>query len=269
MVSNKKAPSLFLGHGSPMNVIETNQFNDALIKMAPVISEKIRNGEIKSIIVISAHWQTSGTMVQESLQPKTIHDFYGFPQALYDMHYDAVGSSEIAQEIAETLKPFKAKTTEDWGLDHGAWNVLWHLLPNKEVPIIALSLDFDIDFSTHYEIGKKLQALRSKGHMILGSGNIVHSFRGIDFSNQSVGHPHAISFEKYVKEQLQSRFDQKLIHIDSSELSSFQFSVNSAEHYIPLLYVLGASDESEKAFIFSDEIVFSTLSMLSVGFGLD
>lgn len=260
----KRAPSIFLGHGSPMNVIEDNNFNRQFKKMG----EQIISNEIKGIVAISAHWQTTGIQIQNSETPKTIHDFYGFPQILYTMEYKAAGSHELALKLNDLLNIDGAKLTTEWGLDHGVWNVLWHLIPKANIPVVALSLDFDLSMNAHYEIGKKLKALREDGYMIISSGNIVHSFRGIDFSNTQGPNPHSTIFNNYAKEMIIAKKIESLINFPKDIMPSAQFCINSAEHYLPIFYTLGASFEDEKVILFNDQIVFSTLSMLSFGFGI-
>jgi len=261
----KLAPALFIGHGSPMNVIEKNSFNDHLIKLSEVLAQK----DIKAIVCISAHYQSEGLNIDAQEKPKTIHDFYGFPNELYQMQYPVNGSPELANEINVILKDYNPKLTTNWGLDHGAWNVLWYLYPKANVPVVMLSLDYNLSFQDHFNIGKKLLALREKGIMILGSGNVVHSFRGIQFKDNAIPLSDSIHFENYVKENIKSKNFQKLIRFDESVYNAAKFSVNSAEHYLPLLYTIGASDFDENPFIFNDQIVFSTLSMLSVAYGIE
>lgn len=262
----KTAPSIFIGHGSPMNVIENNIYNQNMKKIGESIDFK---KNIKAILCLSAHYQTEGVIINDDPQPRTIHDFYGFPDILYSMHYKAAGSKEIANKIYSELNLPEIKLSSEWGLDHGAWNVLWHMMPNKDVPVIMMSLNYNYSLNDHFELGKKLQALREEGVLILGSGNIVHSFKGINFSPTAKPNQHSLLFDQYVKEKIETKNFQELIKFDESVYESAKFCVNSAEHYIPLLYVLGASKENEKAKIFSDDIVFSTLSMTSIAFGLD
>lgn len=260
----KKAPAIFIGHGSPMNVIEDNIFNDFI----KTLSKKLEIENIKAIICISAHYQTQGIQINASENPKIIHDFSGFPDILYSMQYKAPGSPVLAEKLKNLFKKYNPKVTTDWGFDHGAWNILWHLFPKANIPVVMLSLDYNLNFNEHYELGILLQQLRKEGVLILGSGNVVHSFKGIQFSKDAIANQHALNFEKYVATKIKNRQHNDLIIFESSISESAKFSVNSAEHYLPLLYVLGASFDDEKETIFNDQIVFSTLSMLSVGFGI-
>lgn len=258
------APALFIGHGSPMNVIEQNSFNDKLSN----IGKKLDLKNTKAIICISAHYQTSGINIDGQIQPKTIHDFYGFPDVLYQMEYKANGDPEIAKKIADILSEYQPQITTNWGFDHGAWNVLWHLIPDASIPVIMISLDYNLSLQEHFNLGRKLRSLRESGIMILSSGNIVHSFRGIQFKDDAIPRQESIDFEKYVKQNITNKNFDSLIKFDDSTYEAAKFSVNSAEHYLPLLYTLGASYEQESPFIFNDEVVFSTLSMLSLSYGV-
>lgn len=261
---NFRAPSIFLGHGSPMNVIEDNDFNREFKKLG----ENLKLDQIKGIIAISAHWQTTGIKIQNSDFPKTIHDFYGFPETLYTMEYKAPGSKDLAKKVAAILKNDNAHLTDEWGLDHGIWNVLWHLIPKANIPVVALSLNFDFSMQNHFEIGQKLRELRDEGYMIITSGNIVHSFRGIDFSNTQGANPLANKFNDYAKNMIDQKNLEGLLSFSDEIMPSAQFSINSAEHYIPIFYTLATSFEDEKANFFNNQIVFSTLSMLSFGYGI-
>lgn len=260
----EKAPAIFIGHGSPMNVIETNTFNDNIKNL----SIKLENKNIQAIVCISAHYQTEGVAIDGSSNPKTIHDFSGFPDVLYSMEYKAPGSPVLAEKLKKLLQKFKPQITSNWGLDHGAWNILWHLFPKANIPVVMLSLDYNLSFNEHYELGILLRDLREEGVLILGSGNIVHSFKGIQFSPNAIPNQHSLDFEKYVIEKIKSNSYKDLIIFEKNIYEAAKFSVNSAEHYLPLLYVLGAHTEDEIPTFFNNEIVFSTLSMLSVGFGI-
>lgn len=258
----KKAPALFIGHGSPMNVIEENEFNENIKKIGRIILKNKPN----AIICISAHYQTDGIQINGSQRPKTIYDFKGFSEKLYQMEYIAKGNPKLAHTISEILH---GEVTTSWGYDHGAWNVLWHLIPDADIPVVMLSLDNNLNFQQHFLLGMKLKKLREAGVMILGSGNIVHSFLGIQFDTQAQPHQYSIEFENYVEKNILNKNFDKLIHFDNSIEKASKFSVNSAEHYLPLLYVLGGSDYTENEIIFNKKIIFSTLSMFSVCFGIN
>ena len=257
----KKAPAIFIGHGSPMNVIEENEFNFKIKS----IGEQICENRPRAILCLSAHYQTDGINIDGSKYPKTIYDFTGFPEALYKMNYPVSGDEHLAVEVAKLVK---GKVTSNWGLDHGAWNVLWHLFPKADIPVVMMSLDYNLSFQGHFELGKMLSVMRDSGVMILGSGNIVHSFKGIQVNPLAIPNPNAENFQKYVKNKIQDKNYHSLITFDDAIIEDAKFSVNSAEHYLPLLYILGASDPKEVGLIFNNKIIFSTLSMMSVVFGL-
>lgn len=253
----KLAPSLFIGHGSPMNVIENNQFN----KNIRELGIKLSHLNLKGIICLSAHYQTDGIFFDESDFPKTIYDFYGFPKELYELSYQAHGNKQLALKLSAE---FNGKTSKDWGLDHGAWNVLWHLFPNAELPIVMMSLDYKLNLEDHFTLGKQLKKYREDGYLILASGNIVHSFKGIDFTNSNPPHIDALKFNQYVEKKILEKNYQDLIFFEKNIFESAKFSINSAEHYIPLLYTLGSLAENEEVELFNNEIVYSTLSMFSL-----
>ncbi len=251
------APAIFLGHGSPMNILENNLFVQNFKKLTPFLNE------FKGIVCLSAHYQTEGLCLVADEFPKTIHDYYGFPKELYDLNYPVKNSPIIVEEIIQLLNEEKLLKSFDWGLDHGVWHPLWHVLPNATIPVIPLSINFAWNYSEHYEFGKKLLKLRENGYIVMGSGNVVHSFKGIDFKNQSPPHSQALEFEKYVRSNIQNRSFEKLIQIDLDYLNAARFSINSSEHYLPILSILGSLKNDEKIQIFNDRIIYSTLSMLS------
>ncbi|WP_332019819.1 4,5-DOPA dioxygenase extradiol, partial [Kaistella sp.] len=175
--TTEKMPVLFLGHGSPMNAIEENQFVQGFRNISREIPKP------NAILCISAHWFTNGTFVTAMQNPKTIHDFYGFPKELFEVQYPAPGNPELAKETAELLLPEIVEEDHSWGLDHGAWSVIKHLYPNAEIPVIQLSIDYTKAPQYHFDLAKKLQKLREKGILIIGSGNIVHNIRLVDWKN--------------------------------------------------------------------------------------
>jgi 4,5-DOPA dioxygenase extradiol len=174
--SSQRIPSLFLGHGNPMNAIEENQFVDGFRNIAKTLPE------IQAILVVSAHWLTRGTAVTAMAQPRTIHDFSGFPQALFEQQYPAPGSPELAKEIIQMISATAVHEDHEWGLDHGTWTVLKHLYPAANIPVVQFSIDVQLSLAAHFQLAKELNALRSKGVLIIGSGNIVHNLRAVDFS---------------------------------------------------------------------------------------
>ena len=226
-------PALFIGHGSPMNAIEDTEFSRAWAEAARSLPKP------NAILCVSAHWQTDGTRVTAMEQPKTIHDFYGFPPALFEKRYPAPGSPELARMTQEMLRDSHVKPDSEWGLDHGAWAVLCHMYPKADVPVVQLSLDERKPPASHYELGQELRALRKKGVLIIGSGSMVHNLREVMW--EDTAYDWALEFDAQMKELILSG-DHKAI-IDYSKLGrSARLAVPTAEHYLPLLYVLAAQD---------------------------
>lgn len=233
-----KMPVIFLGHGSPMNAIADNNYTKALTSLTADIPKPT------SILVISAHWETESTQVTAMEKPKTIHDFYGFPKELYNVQYPANGNPELAKDIVKTLGD-KVSLDHNWGLDHGTWAVLKFLYPAADIPVIQLSLNKNLSLNDHYELGKELKILRNQGVLIVGSGNIVHNLRAVDWNIDAKAHEWAVSFDKWVKELLLNRNFKPLIsEFQNTEIG--KLSVPTLDHYLPFLYILGASDQSDK-----------------------
>jgi aromatic ring-opening dioxygenase catalytic subunit (LigB family) len=255
-----KMPVLFLGHGSPMNAIEENQFVAGFRDLAKTLPQP------NAILCVSAHWFTKGTKVTAMEMPRTIHDFGGFPQALFDVQYPAKGSPELAFETQKILDPVMVELDEHWGLDHGAWSVIKHLYPNADVPVIQLSIDYTKSGQYHFELAQKLQALRYKGVLIIGSGNIVHNLRMVDFRNfdkDNYGYDWAIEARETVNNYLLDGNFQPLINFEKLN-KAIQLAVPTPEHYLPLLYTLGLKDKDDDLSLFNDKLLAGSLSMTSV-----
>lgn len=261
--STQRMPVLFLGHGSPMNAIEENQFVQGFRKAASEIPKP------NAILCISAHWYTDGTFVTAMDMPKTIHDFYGFPKTLFDVQYPAPGSPELAKETAELLFPVDVEEDHSWGLDHGAWSVIKHMYPDADIPVIQLSIDYTKPAQYHYDLAKRLNKLREKGILIIGSGNIVHNLRLIDWKNINTvgaGWDWAIEAREKTNNWLLDGSFQNII--DYQKQGTFlQHAVPTPDHYLPLLYTLGLKDQSEELTLFNDELIGGSLSMTSVRIG--
>lgn len=258
----KKMPAIFLGHGSPMNAIEENEFTRSLSKLGKNLREKYSRP--RAILMISAHWETDGTWVTGMDHPKTIYDFYGFPKELYEIQYKANGNSDLADEISRKIKVPRISVDEmNWGFDHGTWSVLKHVFPEADIPVIQLSIDRSKSYEYHYELGKKIQFLREDGVMIMGSGNIVHNLRQMSGQKRYSGHDWAIEFDEWVKEKIIKRESQPLIY-DALKTKAGQLSIPTSEHYLPLLYVLGASDETDKVAFDYEGLEYGSLSMRSI-----
>ncbi len=234
-MSNKQMPTLFIGHGSPLNAIEVNSFTQRLSELGQELPKP------RAILCISAHWLSAGTWVTKMEKPRTIHDFYGFPQPLFDIVYPAPGDVEIAHLIQSlSKKPLIQGDTSHWGLDHGTWAVLLKMYPQADVPVLQLSIDLSEPPSYHMELGKTLRRLREEGVLILGSGNIVHNLKRIDWSRKESGYEWALEFDHWVHEKAVNGDFQALAQ-DYFKSSAGQLSVPTPDHYYPLLYVLGAS----------------------------
>ena len=255
-----KMPVLFLGHGSPMNAIEENQFVAGFRNLAKTFPQP------NAILCISAHWFTNGTKVTSMQMPRTIHDFGGFPQALFDVQYPAEGSPELAVETKKILEPVHVELDEHWGLDHGAWSVIKHLYPEANVPVIQLSIDYTKSGQYHFELAQKLQSLRHKGVLIIGSGNIVHNLRLVDFRNfdkDNYGFDWAIEARETINTYLLDGNFQPLMDFDKMN-KAVQLAIPTSEHYLPLLYTLGLKEKSEELSLFNDKLLAGSLSMTSV-----
>lgn len=258
-----KMPVLFLGHGSPMNAIEENKFVRGFRDIAKEIPKP------NAILCISAHWFTHGTFVTAMDTPKTIHDFGGFPQALFDVQYPAPGNPELAREAAELLKPVIAEEDHNWGLDHGAWSVIKHMYPNADIPVIQMSIDYTKPPQYHFNLSKKLEKLREKGVLIIGSGNIVHNLRMIDWRNINTvgsGWDWAIEAREKTNQWLLDGNFQNLIDYQKQGIS-LQYAIPTPDHYLPLIYSLGLKNKSEDLILFNDELIAGSLSMTSVKIG--
>lgn len=252
-------PTLFIGHGSPMNGIENNQFTEGWKK-------SIENVPIpKAIICVSAHWETNGVKITAQPKPQTIHDFGGFPQALFDVEYPALGSPELAEDVAEKLKDELIQLDENWGLDHGTWTVVRHLYPKADIPVLQLSLNRLMLPSQHYRLGKELNYLRKKGVLIIGSGNMVHNLRRINF-RQKDGFDWADEANEIFKTLILENRHQELIDFRNLGREA-DLSIPTLEHYLPLLYVLGLKRENEGISIFNDAVELGSISMTSIKVG--
>jgi 4,5-DOPA dioxygenase extradiol len=227
----------------------------------------------KAILCVSAHWETWGTAVTAMDRPRTIHDFGGFPRALYEAQYPAPGSKWLAQETINTVHSAEVGPDEDWGLDHGAWSVLRQMFPDADVPVVQLSLDYTRPAQYHYDLGRELAPLREKGVLILGSGNMVHNLRRVllrgnslsDF-NTPFGFDWAIEASDLLKRLIHEKNHQPLINYQSLG-SAVQLAVPTPEHYLPMLYVLALQDEHEHVTLFNDVPLAGSLTMTSLLIG--
>ncbi|EBL6292826.1 TPA: 4,5-DOPA dioxygenase extradiol [Salmonella enterica] len=256
-------PALFLGHGSPMNVLDDNDYTRAWRRLGEALPRP------QAIVVVSAHWYTRGTGVTAMERPQTLHDFGGFPQALYDTHYPAPGSPALAQRLVELLAPVPvALDKEAWGFDHGSWGVLIKMYPNADIPMVQLSVDSTKPAAWHFEVGRKLATLRDEGVMLVASGNVVHNLRTVRWHGDNIPYPWAASFNDFVKANLtwQGPVEQHPL-VNYLQHEGGALSNPTPEQFLPLLYVLGAWDGKEPITIPVDGIEMGSISMLSVQVG--
>jgi 4,5-DOPA dioxygenase extradiol len=253
--NTSRLPVLFVGHGNPMNAIADNAFTRKLAAWGNFFAEKP-----KAILVVSAHWLTRGTHVMVSAKPRTIHDFGGFPQALYQILYPAPGTPEFALETKQLITSTNVVDDNQWGLDHGAWTVLRHMFPKADIPVFQVSIDFSKPPLYHYNLAQELKTLRKKGVLIIGSGNIVHNLYQINFDEKAKPFDWAIEFDEIVKTNLQAHEYHKLI--DYSSLgNAANLSVPTNDHYLPMLYSLGLTDQNESLTFTYEEIQNASISM--------
>jgi len=258
-----RMPVLFVGHGSPMNAIEENEFVEGWRNLGQTLPRP------KAILVVSAHWETRGTYVTAVQKPATIHDFGGFPKALYEVQYPAPGSPELAHEAKRIVTKTTVGLDEKWGLDHGAWSVIRRIYPEADVPVIEMSMDYTQGPQYHYELGKQLAELRNKGVLIIGSGNLVHNLRmvALDKMNEpEYGFDWAIQANNKFKQLIESGNHKELINYTSLG-REVQLAVPTPDHYLPLLYALALKEEKEAVSFFNDKPVMGSLTMTSVRIG--
>ncbi len=261
--ATEKMPVLFLGHGSPMNAIEENEFVTGFRNIG------LDTPKPNAILVISAHWETTGTFVTAMDKPSTIHDFGGFPKALFDVEYPAPGSPELANETKKIVKKTSVGLDEKWGLDHGTWAVVKHLYPKADVPVIQMSIDYTQGAQYHYDLAKEIASLRKKGVLIIGSGNMVHNLGLIAWdklNTDSYGYDWAIEASEKMKKYILTDDHKSLINF-KSQGKAFDLAIPTPEHYLPLIYSLALKENSEKITLFNDKPVAGSLTMTSLKIG--
>lgn len=259
-----KTPALFVGHGSPMNALEPhNPFNQGFTQIVQTFPKP------RAILCISAHWYSSRLQVQSHPNPPMIYDFHGFPEALYQVDYPASGSPELAERVAELLADEGISPNPDRGYDHGAWAVLKHLYPEADIPVVQLSINRTQPAEWHWQLARKLRPLRDEGVLILGSGDIVHNLRAVDWAHINTlgaGYDWAYAFRDHI--------NQALIENRSGDLTDIErfgqaatLSVPTPDHYLPLLYAAAVRDDDDEITLFNDILLGGSLSMTSVKFG--
>lgn len=258
-----KMPVLFIGHGSPMNGIEDNVFSDRWITLGREIPRP------EAVLCISAHWLTNGTHITAMPHPRTIHDFGGFPQALFDVQYPAPGNPALAQETAELVTKTQVGLNHDWGLDHGTWSVVRRMYPDAAIPVLQLSIDFGRPAGYHYELAKELAALRKKGVLIIGSGNMVHNLRLVAWDKMNepdYAFDWAIEMNETFKKLISDQDHKALANYEALGAAA-KLAIPTPDHYYPLMYALGLQETGDDVSFFNDRYVAGSLTMTSVKFG--
>jgi 4,5-DOPA dioxygenase extradiol len=257
-----KMPALFLGHGSPMNAIEENEFVTNFKNIGKEITKP------NAILCVSAHWETKGTFVTAMEHPKTIHDFGGFPKALFDVQYPAPGSPQLANQTKQLITKTNVGLDDKWGLDHGAWSVIKHLYPNADVPVIQMSIDYTQPALYHYELAQQLTALRHKGVLIVGSGNMVHNLglAAWDKINEHFAYDWATDASNKMNSWILNNDFNALINF-KKQGKSFDLAIPTPEHFLPLLYTLALKNKTDSVTLFNDKPIAGSLTMTSVKIG--
>jgi 4,5-DOPA dioxygenase extradiol len=258
-------PTLFLGHGSPVNGIEVNAFTDQWSRLGRDIRQP------KAVIVISAHWLTKGTKITAMAAPKTIHDFGGFSKELFAVQYPAPGDPALALETSRLISSTHVGLDHEWGLDHGTWTVVRHMYPNANIPVLQLSLDYDKPAAYHYNLARELSALRRKGVLIIGSGNMIHNLRMVAWDKAAeteYGYDWAMELKVKFKNLIEDGNHDSLIHYEKLGTAA-RYAIPTPDHYFPLMYTLGLQEKNEQAELFNDVAVMGSLTMSSVQIGLN
>jgi len=262
-VREKLQPVFFIGHGSPMNGIEQNIFSKKWQEIGKTIDLPC------AVLVVSAHWLTTGTLVTAMSEPKTIHDFGGFPKELFDVQYPAPGSPFLAEETAKLITSTNVGLDHDWGLDHGTWSIVRHMFPDANVPVLQLSIDYNKPAAYHYNLAKELYDLRKRGVLVIGSGNMIHNLRMIDWNNMAepgFGFDWAKSLNETFKNKILSKDHKDLIEYDRLGEAA-RLAIPTPDHYYPMLYALALMNNKDDVSIFNDEYVGGSLSMTSFRLG--
>jgi 4,5-DOPA dioxygenase extradiol len=258
--STEKMPVLFLGHGSPMNAIEENEFVAGFRRIGKEIPKPC------AVLCVSAHWETRGTFVTAMERPRTIHDFGGFPKELYEVQYPAPGDPELAKETKNLVTGKEVGLNDSWGLDHGTWSVIRHLYPDADIPVIQMSLDYNMSPQDHYDLAKEISPLRRRGVLIVGSGNIVHNLNLVAWDKLDSA-DYGFEWAIEAREKLNGLIftDNHPALINYNRLGrSVQLSIPTPEHYLPLLYVLALKERGENITLFNDKPVAGSLTMTSL-----
>ena len=258
---SERLPAIFFGHGNPMNAVTTNRYTQAWQRIGGQITRP------KAILSISAHWFVPGTGITVSTSPRTIHDFGGFPRELYQVRYPAPGDPDLARRVQEMLSPLPVEPDDSWGLDHGTWSVLTHVYPDADVPVVQLSIDERQPGAFHFEVGKRLAPLREEGILIVGSGNLVHNLHAYAWGRHMPDpYDWAVRFETEAKQRMLAGEYKSLINYERLGPEAI-LSVPTPDHYLPMLYVLGACQQGERIQFPVEGVDGGSISMLAVQIG--
>lgn len=255
-------PAIFVGHGSPTIALEDNEITRKFKEIGDKVIEE--HGKPKAILSISAHWFKNENLIQRTEEPKQEYDFFGFPKEMYEIKYPVKGYEKLSDEILN-IPDFDAVIDNRWGIDHGTWTPLMHMFPDASIPVVQLSVNATLTPQEAYDIGKKLKFLREKDYLIIGSGNVVHNLMKVDWDNPN-GSEATISFNNYITNAITDRNDKKVINYDTHEYA--KYAVPTIDHYLPLLYILGAS-ENEKPLVFNNVCNLAAIAMTAYAFGLE
>lgn len=250
-------PVLFIGHGSPMNVIEDNVFTRSLARLGRDLPRP------EAIVVVSAHWVTRGTRVTCQPHPRTIHDFLGFPPELYEMEYPAPGDPQLGRDVAELAEGVRDSS---WGFDHASWAILHHMYPDADVPLVEVSLDATASPARHFEIGRALGPLRDRGVLVIGSGNLVHNLAAVRWEDGAEPYPWAVEFDAWARERLLAGDDGGLVHYERLGRTA-ERAVPTNEHYLPLLYAAAMRRDGDEVAFTHEGIDMGSVSMRCVRIG--
>ncbi len=258
---SERLPAIFFGHGNPMNAVTQNRYTQAWRTIGGQMSRP------KAILSISAHWFVPGTGITVSTSPRTIHDFGGFPRELYQVQYPAPGDPDLARRVQKMLSPLQVELDDSWGLDHGTWSVLTHVYPEADVPVVQLSIDEGQPGVFHFEVGKKLAPLREEGILIVGSGNLVHNLHAYAWGRHMPDpYDWAVRFETEAKQRMLAGEYKSLINYERLGAEA-RLAVPTPDHYLPMLYVLGAQQEGERIQFPVEGVDGGSISMLAVQIG--
>ena len=257
-----RMPVVFSGHGSPMLALEHNEITETLQSMGAKIIEKF--GKPKAILAVSAHWYAPGTYIQSAAKPRQVYDMYGFPDELYRVKYPVDGYKPLTQDVKSALGD-SVSVNDNWGIDHGTWTVLCHMFPDADIPVVQLSVNRQLSAEESYEIGRKLHGLRDQGYLIFGSGNVVHNLRRVEWDNPG-GSKMTVAFNDYIRNAVEARDDDTVIHYEKGPYA--EYAVPTDDHYLPLIYILGAADPGEKPTVFNNVCNLGALAMTGFAFGI-